>query len=106
METQGNFQFLGEVVADDRARLAFGKAGVRRDDRYAVAVNDDGEILLTPLRASRGVSCSCGRTSNSGQAWLAASRRALRARRSTWATSRSTWKTSAQRVSDGPGGGG
>jgi hypothetical protein len=49
METQGNFQLLGEVVADDRARIAFGKAGVRRDDRYAVAVNDDGEILLTPL---------------------------------------------------------
>jgi hypothetical protein len=39
----------GEVVADERARLAFGKAGVRRDDRYAVAVNDEGEILLTPL---------------------------------------------------------
>lgn len=39
----------GEVVADERARLSFGKAGVRRDDRYAVAVNDDGEILLTPL---------------------------------------------------------
>lgn len=39
----------GEVVADERARLAFGKAGVRRDDRYAVAVNGEGEILLTPL---------------------------------------------------------
>ena len=49
MDKQGNFQPLGEVVADDRARIAFGKAGVRRDDRYAVAVNDDGEILLTPL---------------------------------------------------------
>lgn len=43
------FRPAGEVVADERARLAFGKAGVRRDDRYAVAVNDDGEILLTPL---------------------------------------------------------
>lgn len=44
-----NFQPLGEVVADERSRMTFGKAGVRRDDRYAIAVNDDGEILLTPL---------------------------------------------------------
>ncbi|WP_240753151.1 hypothetical protein [Microbacterium sp. K41] len=43
------FVAAGEVVADERARIAFGKAGVRRDDRYAIAVNDDGEILLTPL---------------------------------------------------------
>lgn len=43
------FRPIGDVVADDRARLAFGKAGVRRDDRFAVSVNDDGEILLTPL---------------------------------------------------------
>lgn len=43
------FTPLGEVIADDRARIAFGKAGVRRDDRYAVSVNGDGEILLTPL---------------------------------------------------------
>lgn len=37
------------VSADERSRLAFGKAGVRRNDRYAVAVSDEGEILLTPL---------------------------------------------------------
>lgn len=43
------FTPMGEVVADDRARIAFGKAGVRRDDKYAVAVSGDGEILLTPL---------------------------------------------------------
>lgn len=43
------FMPVGEVSADERSRLAFGKAGVRRDDRYAVAVNEDGEILLTPL---------------------------------------------------------
>lgn len=49
MGAQSGFQPIGEVIADDRARIAFGKAGVRRDDRYAVAVNDDGEILLTPL---------------------------------------------------------
>ncbi len=40
---------MGEVSADERSRMAFGKAGVRRDDRYAVAVNAEGEILLTPL---------------------------------------------------------
>jgi len=49
MGTQSGFHAIGEVVADDRGRIAFGKAGVRRDDRYAVAVNDEGEILLTPL---------------------------------------------------------
>lgn len=49
METRSAFQPAGEVVADERARIAFGKAGVRKDDRYAIAVNDDGEILLTPL---------------------------------------------------------
>src|SRR6478672_2720953 len=49
MDAQSGFQPVGEVVADERSRIAFGKAGVRRDDRYAVAVNDDGEILLTPL---------------------------------------------------------
>lgn len=35
--------------ADDRARIALGKAGVRRNDRYAMAVAQDGSILLTPL---------------------------------------------------------
>jgi hypothetical protein len=49
METRGTFEAMGEVVADERSRIAFGKAGVRKDDRYAIAVNDDGEILLTPL---------------------------------------------------------
>ena len=47
METHSNFHPAGEVVADERSRIAFGKTGVRKDDRYAVAVNDDGEILLT-----------------------------------------------------------
>jgi len=36
-------------MADERGRISFGKAGVRRDDKYAIAVSDDGEILLTPL---------------------------------------------------------
>lgn len=44
-----HFSPVGEVSVDDRTRLALGKAGVRKDDRYAVAVSDDGEILLTPL---------------------------------------------------------
>lgn len=47
--TVGGFSPIGEVSADERSRIAFGKAGVRRDDRYAVAVNSEGEILLTPL---------------------------------------------------------
>lgn len=49
MSNLNQFVPLGEVVADDRARISFGKAGVRRDDRYAVSMNDDGAILLTPL---------------------------------------------------------
>jgi hypothetical protein len=49
MTKHPGFRPAGEATADDRGRLAFGKAGVRRDDRYAIAVNDDGEILLTPL---------------------------------------------------------
>ena len=40
---------LGEVVADDRARMAIGRLGVRKNDRYAVAVGADGTIVLTPL---------------------------------------------------------
>lgn len=43
------FQAVGEVVADDRRRIAFGKIGVRENERYAVSKNADGEILLTPL---------------------------------------------------------
>jgi hypothetical protein len=49
VESAAKFTPIGEVSADERSRIAVGKAGVRRDDRYAVAVSDDGEILLTPL---------------------------------------------------------
>jgi len=49
MKGKESFVPAGEVVADERARISFGKAGVRRDDRYAIAVSDEGEILLTPL---------------------------------------------------------
>ncbi len=48
-DLKSDFVPMGEVSADERSRMAFGKAGVRRDDRYAVAVNAEGEILLTPL---------------------------------------------------------
>ena len=48
MELAG-MSLLGEVVADDRARIAFGRVGVRKDDRFAVAVREDGTIVLTPL---------------------------------------------------------
>ena len=47
-----DFKNVGEAVADERGRLPMGKSGVRKDDRYAVAVNDDGQILLTPLVSS------------------------------------------------------
>ncbi len=43
------FKSVGEELADERGRLPMAKTGVRKDDRYAVAVNDDGQILLTPL---------------------------------------------------------
>jgi hypothetical protein len=43
------FQPVGEVEADDRSRIAFGRAGVAKHARYMVAVNDDGQVLLTPL---------------------------------------------------------
>jgi len=49
MTTLEGFRPVTEVTADDRARIAFGKAGVHKDDRYAVSVNDEGAILLTPL---------------------------------------------------------
>jgi hypothetical protein len=49
MEQLTGFTPAGEVTADERGRIAFGKAGVRRDDRYAIAVGEDGSILLTPL---------------------------------------------------------
>ncbi|MDT4992388.1 MAG: hypothetical protein QOH97_2280 [Actinoplanes sp.] len=44
-----DFRPIGEVVADDRRRIPFGKAGVHDGDKFAVAVNDEGQILLTPL---------------------------------------------------------
>jgi hypothetical protein len=49
MTAVDGFRPVAEVTADERARIAFGKAGVHKDDRYALAVNDEGAILLTPL---------------------------------------------------------
>lgn len=43
------FMPVGEVTADSRARLAIGKVGVGENDRFAVSVNEEGEILLTPV---------------------------------------------------------
>jgi len=44
-----DFRPVAEVTADERGRVAVGKAGARKDDRYAVSRNADGAILLTPL---------------------------------------------------------
>lgn len=43
------FHPVTEVTADERARVAVGKAGAHARDRYAVSMNADGAILLTPL---------------------------------------------------------
>lgn len=43
------FHAVGEVTADERARIAFGKVGVTGNERYLVSTSDSGEILLTPL---------------------------------------------------------
>lgn len=49
MTTLDGFRPVAEVTADERARVAVGKAGATKNDRYAVSVNDDGLILLVPL---------------------------------------------------------
>ncbi|MPZ79337.1 MAG: hypothetical protein GEV28_02660 [Actinophytocola sp.] len=49
MTTFEGFEPVAEVTADERARVAVGRAGAHKDDRYAVSVNADGAILLTPL---------------------------------------------------------
>lgn len=43
------FTPIAEVAADDRSRIAFGRAGVRRDARFLVSRNESGELLLTPV---------------------------------------------------------
>ncbi|WP_018687075.1 hypothetical protein [Actinokineospora enzanensis] len=49
MTTLEGFRPVAEVTADERARVAVGKAGASKNDRYAVSMNDDGMILLVPL---------------------------------------------------------
>lgn len=49
MSALAGFEPVAEVAADDRARIAFGRAGVHRNDRFLVSVRSSGEILLTPL---------------------------------------------------------
>lgn len=49
MTAVGGFETMKELVADDRARIPLGKLGVAKNDRYAVSVNPDGTILLTPV---------------------------------------------------------
>lgn len=49
MTTLEGFVPVAEVTADERARVAVGRAGARKNERYAVAKNADGAILLTPL---------------------------------------------------------
>ncbi|MGH3386003.1 MAG: hypothetical protein ACRDO1_15620 [Nocardioidaceae bacterium] len=49
MSVMEGFEPVTEVTADGRARVAVGKAGAHKDDRYAVAKNADGVILLVPL---------------------------------------------------------
>lgn len=49
MTTLEGFHPVTEVTADERARIAVGRAGAHKDDRYAVSVNDEGAILLVPV---------------------------------------------------------
>jgi hypothetical protein len=43
------FRPVAEASVDARKRLSLGKAGAQKDARYLMSVNDDGEILLTPM---------------------------------------------------------
>ncbi len=49
MTTLDGFRPVAEVTADERSRVAVGKAGVHKNDRYAVSINDEGAILLIPV---------------------------------------------------------
>lgn len=49
MSTAAGFEPVAEVTADDRGRIAVGRAGVRGNDRFLVSTRSTGEILLTPL---------------------------------------------------------
>ncbi|GAA3356988.1 hypothetical protein [Saccharopolyspora gregorii] len=49
-ETDADFERIAEVEADERSRIALGRAGVRRKDRYLVFKNEGtGEIRMIPM---------------------------------------------------------
>jgi hypothetical protein len=49
-EADAGFERVAEVEADDRARIALGRAGVHRHDRFLVFKNRaTGEIRMIPL---------------------------------------------------------
>lgn len=49
MKGTERFVPAGEVVANERAQIAFSNFGVHQNDRYAIAISDEGKILLTPI---------------------------------------------------------
>lgn len=49
MTTLEGFRPVTEVTADDRGRVAVGRAGAHKDAHYAVSMNSEGAILLVPL---------------------------------------------------------
>ena len=49
MNAPAGFEPIVVLAADDRARIAFGRAGVHHNDRFLVSTRPSGEILLTPL---------------------------------------------------------
>ncbi|MBB4856041.1 hypothetical protein HNP40_003455 [Mycobacteroides chelonae] len=49
MTAEPVFEPVTEVTADDRARIAFGRIGVHRNDRFLVSRRASGELLLTPM---------------------------------------------------------
>lgn len=49
MTTLEGFEPVAEVAADDRGRITFGKELAHRSERFTVAQNQDGQLLLTPV---------------------------------------------------------
>ena len=49
MSAAAGFEPVIEVTADDRARIPFGRVGVRGNERFLVSRNASGEVLLTPM---------------------------------------------------------
>jgi hypothetical protein len=48
MTADAVFEPVAEVKADDRSRIAFGRIGVNRNDRFLVS-RRGGDLLLTPM---------------------------------------------------------